>query len=370
MEPEDDVSGSAGRRYFSSMHFSSGRLAALVCCLCAIVAAAPATTSEPSTPDGTQRLGTRVLLDAHNSYPEGGRWADRIDRALSTGTPLAIEQDLYWRRDPSSGAYAIVVAHDSAALDGAPTLEAYFFDKIRPIMERALRENRRESWPAVVLNLDFKTNQRELHEAVWTLLGTHERWLATAPRTATPGIAAELSVGPLLVLAGEDSTQRADFHDRVPLGQRLRLFGAVPVPSQSGATREARSAALVGASPSALIGPSSNYARWVNFPWGVVEAGGQTKAGAWDVADSTRLTSLVTQAHARGLWIRFYTLDGFAPEDDRGFTASYNFGSDSAVARRWTAAIHAGVDFIATDQYERFAQRRDSVRRALPTASR
>ncbi len=304
----------------------------------------------------------RVLLDAHNAYPESGRWADRIDRALGTGTPVAIEQDLYWRRDAASGAFEIVVAHDSSALEGAPTLESYFFDKIRPIMERALREDRRATWPVIVLNLDFKTNERAHHEAVWALLGKYERWLTTAPRTSTPGTSAELTIGPLLVLAGEDSTQRMDFHDRVPVGERLRVFGAVPVPAQTGATREARAAALVGASPSVLIGRAGNYARWVNFPWGVVEAGGQTKAGGWEPADSVRLTSLVTHAHAQGLWIRFYTLDGFAPQDDRGFTASYNFGSDSAVARRWTAVIRAGVDFVATDQYERFVSWRAAVR--------
>ena len=45
---------------------------------------------------------------------------------------------------------------------GAPTFEKYFFERIQPLMERALRENKRENWPIVVLNLDLKTNQREL----------------------------------------------------------------------------------------------------------------------------------------------------------------------------------------------------------------
>ena len=34
--------------------------------------------------------GQRVLLDAHNCYPEGDAYADRIDRALATGLPVAI----------------------------------------------------------------------------------------------------------------------------------------------------------------------------------------------------------------------------------------------------------------------------------------
>ena len=45
--------------------------------------------------------GRRVLIDAHNAYPTEGRFEDRIDRALATGMPLAIEQDLSgsWIRD-------------------------------------------------------------------------------------------------------------------------------------------------------------------------------------------------------------------------------------------------------------------------------
>jgi hypothetical protein len=72
--------------------------------------------------------GTRVLLDAHNCYPYNGRWADRIDRALSTGVPLAIEQDLVWFRDPVTGRGRSLVAHDernkpNLGLDGSePTM--------------------------------------------------------------------------------------------------------------------------------------------------------------------------------------------------------------------------------------------------------
>ncbi len=58
-----------------------------------------------------------------------------------------------------------------------------------------------------------------------------------------------------------------------------------------------------------------------------------------------------------GLWIRFYTLNGLAGERE-GWTASYNFGSLDAAARRWRAAVDAKVDFIATDQYAEFARSR------------
>jgi glycerophosphoryl diester phosphodiesterase len=99
----------------------------------------------------------------------------------------------------------------------------------------------------------------------------------------------------------------------------------------------------------------TNYRRWANFPWAVVERGGQPKAGDWTAADRARLKALVDRAHAQGLWIRFYTLDGFAPEENKGWTIGYNFGSEAAARARWQAAIDAGVDFVATDQYELFA---------------
>ena len=305
--------------------------------------------------------GQRVLLDAHNAYPQNDRWRDRIDRALSTGLPVAIEQDLYWTKD-REGSFQILVAHDRSELDRAPTLDAYFFQRIRPLMERALAEQKRDTWPLIVLNLDFKQNDAPLLDAVYALLGQYESWLTTAPRTATPDVAAPLSVGPLLVLSGSSEAQRARFHDAVPVGQRLRAFGAIPSAVVPGATNEERAANLIRMPAEQVIAPkASNYARWVNFPWLVVELGGQTNAGDWSSTDAARLDALVTRAHAQNLWIRFYTLDGFLNGDGDGLTKSYDFGSDTAVKLRWRAAIEAGVDFIATDHYERF----DSARRRV-----
>lgn len=302
--------------------------------------------------------GQRVLLDAHNAYPQNARWSDRIDRALSTGLPVAIEQDLYWAKSPATGRFEILVAHDRSELDRAPTLETYFFEKIRPTMERALAEHRRDTWPLIVLNLDFKQNDAPLLDAVYTLLGKYEAWLTTAPRTSTADLAAPLTVGPLLVLSGSSEAQRARFHDAVPVGQRLRAFGAIPSAAAPGATADERAANLSRMPADQLIAPkASNYARWVNFPWLVVERGGQANAGDWDPADAARLDALVKRAHAQNLWIRFYTLDGFLDDGD-GLTKSYDFGSDAAVKLRWRAAIEARADFIATDHYERFDRAR------------
>jgi hypothetical protein len=78
----------------------------------------------------------------------------------------------------------------------------------------------------------------------------------------------------------------------------------------------------------------------------------------------TRLRALVNHAHANGLWIRFYTLDGATTGElsSFGWFKSYNFGSLDAARVRWQAAIAAGVDYLASDQYERVAQEiRDSL---------
>jgi hypothetical protein len=333
--------------------------------LAAIALAAGASPRPAPRSSGPQRSapssgfapGARVLLDAHNAYPERGEWRDRLARAMATGTPVAIEQDLHW-----SAALAVpqtVVAHDDDALEGAPTLDAHFFQAIRPVMERALRENRRETWPLVVLNLDFKDNTPAHLDAVWELLGQYETWLTTAPRAADPSYVAPLQVGPLLVLCGSDTAQRRRFHDDVAPGERLRAFGAMRPTAVPGATRGARAHRTVSMTATEHIPRAAdNFARWVNFPWGVIEEGGQNSAGAWSSADSTRLTRFVQRAREQGYWIRFYTLDGFGAAENRGWTASYNFGTLAAAQLRWRAARTAGVDFVATDQYEAFAATR------------
>ena len=136
-----------------------------------------------------------MLLDAHNAYPYEGRFADRIQRALSTGLPVAIEQDLIWRAG-ADGTGESVVGHDLDKVAEAPTLESYFFGTMAPVMEQALKENRRDRWPLVVLNLDFKTNEPEHHAAVLRLLERHAAWLTTGQRNATPAMPGPAEAGP------------------------------------------------------------------------------------------------------------------------------------------------------------------------------
>lgn len=260
---------------------------------------------------------------------------------------MAIEQDLFWYTDKISGKSRSIVSHGKPIDGTEPLMRDYFFERIRPIMEQALREGNKGDWPLITLNLDFKTDEAAHHRAVWESLGEYESWLCTAERGADPSVVMPMKAGPLLVLTGEADTQERDFYQILPAGGRLRVFGAVHE---------------LGADPSVppehmISGPATNYRRWWNNPWRVVENGGQPKAGLWTAIGAQRLTSLVQYAHAQNLWIRFYTLNGHPSEllAVNGWDRGYNFGSREAVEERWRAAIVAHVDYIATDEYEALA---------------
>jgi hypothetical protein len=328
--------------------------AASVLLLACLALAMPAAQSPSLAP------GWRVLLDAHNAYPYERRFTDRLARGLATGVPVALEQDLIWRVGPD-GRGESVVGHDIDKVADAPTFESYFFSTVGPVMQRALAENQRERWPLVVLNLDFKTNEPAHHARVWQVLRDHEGWLTHAPRTTTPESPAPLTIGPLLVLTGSNGVQQQSFHDKLDEGEPVWLFGAYEAPAAPGSTAAERALALAKMSPEALMpARATNYRRWVNFPWLVVEAGGQNHAADWTAADRARLDALVSRAHAQGLFIRFYTLNGHpaADAETQGWSRGYNFGSLASATIRWKAAREAKVDFIATDQYEAFSQAR------------
>lgn len=286
----------------------------------------------------------RVLLDAHNCYPYYEWWFDRIDRALSAGAPLAIEQDLLWAKDPHTGKMASVLSHGGPPTGAEPGMREYFFERIRPIVEKALREGNRGDWPLVTLNLDLKSEEPEHLEAIWALLSEYEDWLTTATRTESLEKMEPLQLRPVLVLTGESDEQKRAFYDQVRVGDRLLVFGATKTNTTD-----------VSAPPEVLApNAADNYHRWWNNAWRVVEPEGQAKAGTWTAEKESRLKQLVSYAHKQNLWIRFYTLDGATKAElsSFGWFSSYNFGSKEAAQLRWAAAAKAGVDYIASDQYE------------------
>jgi hypothetical protein len=310
------------------------------------------------SPDLSLLNRNRSLLDAHNCYPYEGRWADRVTRALKTGFPVGIEQDLAWYVDPASGKGRVVVTHKAETDGSEPELRTYFFERVRPIVEKALREGNKSQWPLIVVHFDFKDNQVPLLRAVWTLLGQYEDWITTGEKLSDPRAISPWHVKPLLVLAEDPDPQEQVFLREVPTGAKLRIFGSAHTHAPKGRTKD-ETEHLLATTPAAqlLPEPATNYRRWWNNSWHEVEEGGQNRAGEWTDADDKRLRELVNHAHRLGYWIRFYTLDGFDAETgkEHGWFESYNFGSLAAAEKRWKAAIRAGVDMIATDQYEDLA---------------
>ena len=291
--------------------------------------------------------GSRVITDAHNCYPYFEWWGDRIDRALSTGAPVAIEQDLAWYTNPVTGKSWSVVTHGEPVTGREPTLEKYFFERVRPTVEKALRERNHGDWPLITLNLDFKDNKPEHLAAVLALLRKYDAWITSAPRVEAADTPQPLEVKPILVLTGEADAQQKVFHDDLNPGERILAFGAI------------HTAAMNPQAAPAELGSekASNYRRWWNNAWQVVEPAGQQNAGIWTREKELRLRALAEQAHANGLWIRFYTLDGATEKElsCNGWFRTYNFGTLDAARTRWRAAIAAGVDYIASDQYEALA---------------
>jgi hypothetical protein len=292
----------------------------------------------------------RPVPDAHNCYPYKGEYKDRIDRALRTPFPVGIEQDIAWANGKP------VVSHDAKTTGNEPTLRDHFFERVRPIVEKALADNNRASWPIIIVHFDFKSVQPELLHAVWDLLGEYQGWITTAENTADPHRLAPFDPKPLLVLTEDADAQEEVFYKQVPAGTRLRLFGSAHTAAIKAQNSQEREHLIATLPPDQLLTtPPTNYRRWWNNSWFAVEEGGQHKAGDWTADDDRRLRALVDHAHKMGYWIRFYTLDGFGPGEDKGWGNAYNFGTHEAVMQRWKAAIAAGVNLIASDQYEEMA---------------
>lgn len=323
-----------------------------------LLSVAATSTSWAQGPDLNFLNHNQPMVDAHNCYPYDGQWNDRVQRALNSGFPVSIEQDLAWYVDPATGKGRVVVSHTPKPTGNEPTLRDYFFEQVRPVVEKAIAENHQDRWPIIILHFDFKTTRPEILHAVWQLLGEYQPWLSTAVKTSNPGILSPLDRKPILAITEESDDQQKVFFDDVPVGQKLRVFGSAHTrPTPQGLSADQRLHWLATAPPDQLLSESpTNYRRWWNSSWYPVEEGGETAAGSWTQADDQRLRALVNHAHALGFWIRFYTLDGFAPGEDQGWGNGYNFGSKQAVILRWKASIAAGVNFVATDQYEDLAQ--------------
>lgn len=300
--------------------------------------------------------GARVIRDAHNCYPYDGKYANRIERALATGTPVSIELDVAWHVG-KDGARS-VISHSAQTTGAEPSLETYFFERVRPLVEKALAEGDRASWPILYLHFDFKTNEREHVEAVARTLKKYRSWLSSSVRVTDESQIQPIRMNPVLVITETGAMQKRVFHDEVRPGERFYVFGSAPGKEyySKDEPRDLQLTRMATAAPDEMLSErAGNYRRWWNNSWAVVERGGPAHAGDWSESDQRRLEALTAHAHRLGYLIRFYTLNGHAPNPDEDWMPSYNFGSLEAVRIRWKAAYAAGVDFIASDQYEDLA---------------
>ena len=306
------------------------------------------------------------MMGAHNCYPYHGEFAERLETALAIGGRMSIEQDLCWVTPPGESAPRSLVAHNGPFTGDEPTLDEYFFEHVRPMVEAALERAHddpaeRETWPLIILELDVKDQVIAHVEAIEGVLSQYADmgWLTTATKTGNDADRPALDVAPIMVVTGCGAMEEVFYH-RTPVGQPFHAFGFVPShgPDTEGLSRADRDNAFTTFPPEAMIPePATNYRRWWNSHWRVIEAGGPRSANDWTKDEAERLQAIVDHANAMGYWTRFYTINGCADEESesRGMSSGYNTGGLERARIRWQAMRDAGVDTIATDQYTEFA---------------
>ena len=270
-------------------------------------------------------------VSAHNCYPSRSANNAKLLEALNLGIDN-IEIDLGW----DDRTKELIVGHDAAPRGGViyPEFEAYLV----PALEAHWKTHPRGQAPTV-LTIDWKTEKPEAVTKFKAFLDLHADWFSSAPKTEdSPLTNRNLTV----CFTGSDVAKDA-YDALIPArgtyrAFRDRVFG-------QGAKFEPDVASYVPTKATA-------YHRFLTFHWGVVEQGGPALARDWTKADANRLSALMTQAHQQGFRARFYCLNGHTGT----LVSGYQFTSDEAAKVRWLAAVQAGVDWIATDEYREIAE--------------
>lgn len=301
--------------------------------------------------------GTRTLVLAHNAYPDHGKYEDRLDRAIASGTPFVVEEDLAWINGRS-----LLIHGSKNVSENDPTLESYFFPKVKPLMEKALQEGNKGNWPLITLYLDIKNDPPEHLAAINSVLDKYQPWLTTAVKGDDITKQAPLKLGPMMVLVEDkynDDNKRKAFYDDVPAGGEIRVFGSVTKPAENPnhLPKQEYKESLVSVAPEQIATtPADNYHRWWGVDWLYIEKGGEHNSGSWGAQKEARLKRFISLGHKLGYLVSFYCLDGFTKSESQGWEDEYNFGSLDSVTPRWKAVIRAKADFISTDQYERVSE--------------
>ena len=307
----------------------------------------------------TYAPGSRCQILSHNAYPDHGKFADRLDRTLAAGLPVAVEEDLAWVDGRS-----LVIHGAKNVTPDDPTLESYFIPKVKPIMEKALKDGNKGNWPLVILYLDIKNDPPEHLEAIDKLLDKYDAWLTKAEKTADITKQSPLEVKPMMVLLEDKQgdIKKEFFYDKVPVGGKIRVFGSaekfdenpMKLPREK---KDEAIAMMVTRDPEQLVSQKAdNYHRWFGTNWAFIEKGGETKAAEWTKASEARLKKFVGYGHRLGYFVGFYCLDGYSASENQGWDKDYNFGSKEKVMPRWQSAVRTHADFISTDQVEDVAK--------------
>jgi hypothetical protein len=302
---------------------------------------------------------SRIQVLSHNAFPDHGKFADRLDRTLAAGLPVAVEQDLAW----VDGRSLLIHGAKAVGTDD-PTLESYFIPKVKPIMEKALKDGNKGNWPLITLYLDIKNDPPEHLEAINKMLDKYDAWLTKAEKTADITKQSPLELKPMLVLVEDkqDDLKQKFFYDNVPVGGKIRVFGSAEKfdenPQKLPRERKEEAVAMMATrDPEQLVSKKAdNYRRWFGVNWAFVEKGGETKAGAWTKDSEAKMKKFVDYGHRLGYFVSFYCLNGYTASEDQGWDAGYNFGSKEKVTPRWQAVARAHADFISTDQVEDVAK--------------
>jgi hypothetical protein len=306
---------------------------------------------------GTFAPGSRTLMLAHNAYPDHGKYVDRLDQALASGHPFAVEEDLSWIDGQS------LLIHGAKNVSGDdPTLETYFFPRVKPVIERALQEGNKGNWPIVTLYLDIKNDPPEHLAAIAQELDKYNSWLTWAEKTDEITKVSPLHVKPMMVLVEDkqdDINKELVFYDRVPAGGKIVVFGSVPKldpnPGHKMAKQDATDNQFLANPDDLILAKADNYHRWIGYDWAFIEKGGEIKAGPWTEESAARLKEFVSYGHKMGYMVGVYCLDGYTAEENHGWDKDYNLGSPDAAVTRWNAARAAKADFVSTDHYEELA---------------
>src|SRR5215475_9541903 len=232
-------------------------------------------------PTNNYTPGSRIQVLSHNAFPDHGKYGDRLDRTLAAGLPTAIEQDLAWVDGKS-----LLIHGPKAVGTDDPTLESYFIPKVKPIIEKALKEGNKGNWPLITLYLDIKNDPPEHLAVVNQFLDKYDAWLTKAEKTSDITKQSPLELKPMMVLVEDkqNDIKQQVFYDKVPVGGKIRVFGSAEKfdenPQKLPRDRKAEAIAMMASRDVEQLLPkkADNYRRWFGAGWAFIEKGGQAHA--------------------------------------------------------------------------------------------